>query len=863
MVVMMRCFSIMLALVTAFAASAQTTINVQAPNLVAADETFNVMFVIEGEHSPSSFSWSQGDDFQLVWGPQKGTSSSVSIINGKRTSSRQVTYTYVLMPRKAGTFQLPAAEAEVKGETIRSKSLTIQVVPDQTQKSSGQSSSGESGTLATGSVASGDLFLKMSLSKTRVVMGESITATLKLYQRTNLTGIDDAKFPSFNGFWSQETQAPQNIEFKREAVGDKIYNSALIRSWTLIPQQTGDIRIDPAELVCSVTVRAPGSSSGSIFDSFFQDDYRTIRKRVTTDAFTVHVNALPSGAPASFGGGVGTFDMSVSLTRDSLRAHDAASLNVVVRGKGNLSLLEAPKISFPPDFEVYDVKTSETSGSKTFEYPFIPRSHGEFVLGPVEYSFYDVAKGKYVSLRSQEMKISVARGSEDASYAGQSVAAPVGKKDIRNLGSDIRFIETSLPSFRKKGSIFAGSALFWLLAAFILLAAAASFFIFRGAAARRADVAGTKSRAATKMAKKRLSRAGEYLTRDLSSAFYEELHKALLGFVSDKLSMDMADMSRDNISRRLAGAGVGDALCEELVGLLDACEYARYAPATDRAAMSEHYEKAVSVISMIDDRMGNGKKKSIASVAALVLLMAPLGSYAAEQAPADSLWNAGVEAYGAGMWQDALACWSGIEASGLESAELHYNIGNAYYKMQDYAHAILYYERALKLDPSYPDAKFNLEYLNSIIQDKVEVVPEFFVRTGLRKLSYLLPSTSWAIVFLVLLLAACAMLLMFLLSASRGRRKAGFYSAVVLMLLALPALSSGLSQRKAILDAGEAVITVPVSSVKSSPGASATDLFVLHEGTKVKIIEEVSEWTDIQLADGRQGWIPTGDKEDI
>lgn len=850
-------------ILASLAAFGQTSIKVQAPNLVAVDETFNVMFVIEGEHSPSEFTWSEGDDFQLVWGPQKGKSSSVSIINGKKTSSTQVTYTYVLMPRKAGTFQLPAAEAVIKGETIRSRQVTIQVAPDQSQKSAAQSSSGNSEELSTGTVPSGDLFLKMSLSKTKVVLGESITASLKLYQRTNITGIDDAKFPSFNGFWSQELQAPQNIEFKREAIGDRIYNAALLRSWTLIPQQTGDIRIDPAELVCTVTVRAPGSSSGSVFDSFFQDDYRTIRKRVITDAFTVHVSALPSGAPESFGGGVGNFEMSVSLTKDSLKTHDAASLNVVITGKGNVSLLDAPKINFPPDFELYDVKTTEGAGSKSFEFPFIPRSHGEFTLGPVEYSYYDVSKGRYVTLRSNEMKISVARGSEDSSYAGQTVAAPVGKKDVRNLGNDIRFIETSTPSFHRQGRVFAGSGLFWLLAALIILAAAASFFLFRGMAARRADVAGTKSRSATKMARKRLSSAGEYLAKDLCSAFYEELHKALLGFVSDKLNMDMADMSRENIARELAESGVGESLCTEFVELLDACEYARYAPATDHAAMSEHYEKAVSAISMIDDRMRNRNKKSFAGISALLLLLAPFGSYAAQQESPDSLWNAGIQAYSTGMWQEAFDEWNGIVAAGMESPELYYNMGNACFKLQDYAHAILFYERALKLNPSYSDAKYNLEYLNSIIQDKVEPVPEFFVKAGLRKVSYLMPSGYWAVLSLAMLLAAAVMLLLFLLSASKGRRKTGFFLAIAFAVLALLSLGFGLSQRKTILDTGEAIIVSPVSSVKSSPGVSATDLFVLHEGTKVKVVDTVSGWAEIQLADGRQGWIQSGDKEDI
>ena len=354
----MRRIAIIIAALLAgtIAAIAQDEIKVNVQNLVAVDEQFNVTFVIEGEGKPSSFSWEPGSDFQLVWGPQKGTSSSISIINGKKTQSSQTTYTYVLMPRSAGTFQLPAATASIKGKEITSRSVTVQVVTNgarqgqqsqQGQQGGNQGGSQQAqGSAQTGSIPSDDIFLRLSVSKTKAVVGETLSATLKLYHRVNIGGFEDAKFPSFNGFWSQEVQAPSNIEFHRESIGDRIYDAAVLRSWTLIPQQAGEITIDPAELVCLVNVRTQRGSSGSIFDSFFQDDYRTIRKRVTTPAIKIHVSKVPAGAPASFGGGVGTFRMSAALTRDSLQTHDAAALKVTITGKGNISLLEAPKVPF-------------------------------------------------------------------------------------------------------------------------------------------------------------------------------------------------------------------------------------------------------------------------------------------------------------------------------------------------------------------------------------------------------------------------------------------------------------------------------------------------------------------------------------
>ena len=385
----------------------------------------------------------------------------------------------------------------------------------------------------------------------------------------------------------------------------------------------------------------------------------------------------------------------------------------------------------------------------------------------------------------------------------------------------------------------------------------------RGIATRKADVVGTRSRSATKMAKKRLSEAGNYLSKDLYTAFYEELHKTLLSYVSDKLNMDMADMSKENIASRLAGEGVPEPVCAEFVSLLDACEFARYAPSAGHEAMSAHYEKAVSVISLIDDNMKKSNRKSIAPVLAALLVLLPMNSFALNDERCDSLWNAGVSAYSSEDWAQAAADWISIYEGGFESPELYCNIGNAYFKQREYAKAILFYERSLKLDPSYSDAKYNLDYLNSIIQDKVEPVPEFFLKTWVRNVSYLMPSSSWAVLFLVLLAITLSMVLVFVLASSPGARKAGFFSAVAAVVLSLCSLGFSLGQRSEMMSSDAAIIMSPVASVKSSPGYASVDLFVLHEGTRVKVLETVGEWSNVELADGRQGWMMSSDAEYI
>lgn len=877
---MKKLFCIVAFLLTAiFQMSAQNVIRVEAPDVVAVNEQFNVTFIIEGEKSPSDFQWSSGDDFQLVWGPQKGSSSSIQIINGKRSSSHQTTFTYILIPKATGTFQLPAATALLSGDRISSTQASIQVVSDgaSSSQSSGQnggksSGGGQTSSTGSGEISSNDLFMRLSLSRTEVVIGEPITATLKIYQRANVVGFENAKFPTFNGFWSQETYVPNNIEFKRESLDDKIYNTAVLRTYVLIPQQSGTITIDPAELVCLVNIRTAPSTSNSLFDSFFQDEYRTIRKRVTTPAVKVKVNPLPAGQPASFGGGVGNFGISARLTTDNLKTHDAASLVITVSGRGNVALLEEPKVNFPPDFEVYDTKTTEntdkinggTSGSKSFEYPFIPRSHGDFTIDPVEYSYYDVNAGKYVILRTEPLHVKVAKGKGGDSTPVTTVNSGVERKDVKSLADDIRFIFTGKPGLSGSGSFFVGSVFFWILLALMILGATSVYLAFRKVAAMRADVAGTKNRRATRMAQKRLKLAGEYLDKNLYTAFYEELHKALIGFVSDKLNMDMSEISKDNIASALTEGGVSEEQTKAFTDLLDACEFARYSPDGGNEAMRSHYDAALKVISSIDSGLKTGGK-SLRKVVTVVTLLLSLGTSMNIQAKdLDSLWTAGVQAYTDGKFSDASAAWTSIEESGQKSAKLYYNLGNAWFKQGNYPKAILNYERALRLDPSYSDARYNLEFTSNFVQDKIEPVPEFILKSVARKVCYVMGSNAWAVIFLVLLAAALVMGLLFLLGSSVGKRRAGFYCGIVLLLLSAGALSFSIWQKSDSVKTDTAIVMSPVSSVKSSPSSgSSKDLFVIHEGTKVTILDEVGSWKNIALADGRQGWITSNELEVI
>ena len=865
-----RILTLML-LLSALTGAAQT-LKVEGPGVVAADETFRIVFTADGRMS--DFEWPGTDDFDVVWGPQKGSMSSTSIVNGKRTSTHQETVTYLLQPRKTGTFTLPGATASVDKNSVSSSTLKIEVVAaggqtqTQPQGNSGGSQSGQqtqperrenNDPAVTGTVSNQDIFLRLTLNKTNVVKGEPITATLKLYTRTDIAGFEDIKFPTFNGFWSKETVTVNNLEFKRENVNGTIYNAALVRQYALIPQQSGTLTIDPAEMVCQLRVRTSSGSPLSIFDDFF-DQYQTIRKRISTPSIQVKVRDLPAGAPASFAGGVGDFKVSAKMSKEGIKSNEAASLIVTITGNGNLSMLEAPKVDFPPDFEVYDLKSTDktsasgTSGSKTFEFPFIPRSHGDFVIPSIEYTYYDNAHGKYVTTSTGDIPVSVEKGEE---IAGGGVAvAGSNRQSVRSLSEDIRYIALGDGHLRKKDRFFAGSPLFYALMLAIFLAVFIVDRLLRFSRARRADVAGSKNRRANRMARARLKSAESYLKQGLGGAYYEELHKALTGYVSDKLMIPAADLSKDSISEKLRERGVRDESIAALTGLIDQCEFARYAPESEQRQMENEYNEALNVISDIESQLKNPKAasgKKVAGAALLVLLLS-LAMPAAAQEDVSSLWEKAGEAFAAGQWQNALNCYQMIEGEGLVSDDLYYNIGNTFLKLQDNAHAILYYERALKLNPSHADAAHNLEIVRQMTLDKIDEVPDFILVSWFHNLRQGLSANAWAWITLALLLLAGILLTVFRSGAPRSLRKVSFILSCIVLVLAIFTFIFSLQQKRAVTRQDSAIVTAPVCSVKSSPAEGGKTVFVLHEGTKVRLLDDVGDWARIEIADGRQGW---------
>lgn len=836
--------------------SGAQNVYVEAPRVVTADEPFTITFNVDSDITPSDFQWDVGPDFRISWGPQTGSSTTVSIIQGKYTKKTQYSYSYLLTPKKAGKFNIPTASVTIKGKQYFSNSFMIEVlasdnVPDNnnSEPRSNQKSKDE-------------LYMKLILGSNDVYIGQPVTAVLKLFTNTDIAGFENFKFPVFQGIWNKETYSPTNISFERENVNGKIMNTTVLKRYSLIPQQAGTIKIAPAELVCIIYSSNP-SRGLSILDSFFEDNVSTARKRVVSSPVTLNVKPLPGNAPESFNGAVGkNFTIKGSVSSSSIKSNEAGTLSLKITGEGNMSLLELPKVSFPSSFEVYDAKVSDktdagsggTKGSKVFEIPFIPRGTGKYEIPKVDFTYFDVSSGKYHTISTGEFDIEVEKGNA-VTEESESVSMPQ-RKGVKTIGEDIRFIDTGGASLSEGIKYFVLSPLYMVLVLVFVSAFALVVFRIKYSRKKNSDVAALRTSRASKVARKRLMKAKRFLDQSMPHEFYEELYKALLGYVSDKWNLKIEDMSKDNMENIL-NKYVPENMTGDYIDLLNSCEYSRYTPNINLDSMNGDYEKAVSLLTGLNEFVSKGKKKASHLLMAVFLLLLPFASSGAAVTHSDSLWNKGKEEYKKGNWEIASENWKKIEDAGLSSPSLFYNMGNAYFKQEKYSKAILYWERCLKIDPSHKDAAYNLELSNDFIKDNIQPVPEFVLKTIFKKICYLLKSDTWAILSLLSFAMFLVGMAFFLLSYDKKIKKTGFYSSLLVSFpLFVILLIFAQWQKMDFYLEKKAVIMKDAVPVKSSPAdKAAKDLFILHEGTKVDILDESGGCYKISLADGRQGWI--------
>ena len=575
-----------------------------APNAVVVGQQFKLSYKINiGNAKEPRIPAIEG--FSILSGPNRSSESSFQMINGKTTSTQSLTYTYILKAEKEGTFNLPSATVKVEGENVTSNSVKIKVLPQDKQAQSAHNSN-NAGSATSAEINGNDLFMTATLNKTKVYEQQAVLLTYKVYSTVNLTSLN-GKMPDLKGFHIQEIDLPQQKEWQLEHYKGRNYRALTWRQYLLFPQQTGEIEI-PSVAFEGIVAQQVRSTSMDPFDLFFNgaSQYVEVKKILNTPKQKLSVQNLPSGKPEDFSGGVGEFNLNSSISTTELKANEAVTLKLTISGVGNMKLIKTPEVNFPADFEVYDpkvnnnfsVKTNGLSGNKIIEYLAIPRHGGVYTIPAIKFSYFDVKTQEYKTLESESYTINVAKGKDNGSTTSTSY---VSKEDLKLLGQDIRFIKRGDTKLSKQGDYLFGSMNYWLWYIIPLLGFIGYIIVYRKKMAENANITKLRTKKANKVAVKRLKNAKKLLAEKKSNEFYDEILKTLWGYVGDKLSISVSQLSKDNIAARLAERGVEEALIKEFEKVLGESEFARYAPGNPGETMDKIYSMAIEVISNLEN----------------------------------------------------------------------------------------------------------------------------------------------------------------------------------------------------------------------------------------------------------------------
>ena len=580
------------------------TFTANAPEVVVSGDQFRLSYTINSQ-KVRDFRAPSIKEFEVLMGPSRSTQSSTQIINGNVTSTSTITFTYILMAGKEGTYKIPGATIVADGNNYTSNSVEIKVLPpDQSSGAgSGNSRNSSRNQANSGKITDKELFMMATASKTNVYEQEAILLTYKIYTQVNLTELR-GDIPDLKGFHTQEVELPNQKTWTLEHFNGRNYNTTIWRQLVLFPQQTGKIEIPSVTFEGTVSQMV---ASADPFDAFFNGgNYVNITKNLVTPKLTINVKELPAGKPANFSGGVGEFTLSSSISTQELKTNDAVTIKLVISGTGNMKLINTPEVGFPQDFEIYDPKVDNKfnltrnglAGNKVIEYLAIPRHAGTYTIPPIEFSYFDLKSQSYKTLKTDAYTLNVAKGEGNAD---QVVANFTSKEDLKVLGQDIRYIKTGDTRLTQKDDYFYGSTSYWLWYIVPLVLFIAFMVVYRKQAMENANVAKVRTKKANKVATKRMKNAGKLLAEKKSEAFYDEVLKALWGYISDKLSIPVSQLSKDNIEEELQKHQVADELIKEFINNLNDCEFARYAPGNQDEKMDKIYSSAIDVISKMEN----------------------------------------------------------------------------------------------------------------------------------------------------------------------------------------------------------------------------------------------------------------------
>ena len=860
----MKRLTTILSMVLAVVAAMAQTLTGSAPSHVATGEQFRLTYTVNTQDVSDFRAGDIPDELEVLIGPNRSMQSSYQMINGHTSSSSSITYTYIVRATKNGSFTIPPAHVVVGGKSIASNTLTIKVSGSPSSSSSGSSRqhANEEGEIrdAGSQISGSDLFIKVSANKKRVHEQEPILLTYKVYTLVGLTSLR-GDMPDLKSFYTQEVDLPQQKSFSIETFNGRPYKTTTWSQYVMFPQMTGKLEI-PSITFEGIVVQQ--NRNIDPFEAFFNggSGYIEVKKKIQAPGIEIQVDPLPQ-RPANFSGGVGKFNISAQFDKTEIKANDPVSMRLIVSGTGNLKLIKQPVVNFPKDFDKYEPKVTDKTkltsngieGSMIYDILVVPRHQGKYEIPPVEFTYFDTSENAYKTIKSESFTLDVAKGSGAGTVNDFS-----GQTDLQELTKDIRYIKTGETRQHSLDDFFFGSTGYWISLSVLALLFISLFIIFRQRAIDNANVTKMRGKKANKVAAKRLKKAARLMADNKPGEFYDEVLRALWGYVGDKLNIPVEQLSHDNISQRLSERSVGEDTVSQFMGALDECEFERYAPGDPKGNMNKVYDKAISAIQKIEATMKKVKKSgNMASRIVLLLIVSltsVMTSFAVTKVEADS-------AYASGEYQQAIKDYEALLKQGA-SADLYYNLGNAYYRTENITRAVLNYERALLLSPGDRDIRFNLQIAQSKTIDKIVPESEMFFFTWYRTLVNLMSVDGWARTSLVSLALVIILLLVYLFSDRIWLRKIGFFGGIALLVLFVMSNVFAWQQKQNLLFRKGAIVIVPSVTVKSTPANNGTDLFVLHEGTKVMITDSsMKDWKEIRIADGKEGWIESKQLEEI
>ena len=841
------------------------SIQVNAPQHVSVGEQFRLRYTVMTQDVEDFRAGEVPEGLEVLMGPRTSVQSSFQMTNGHTSSSSSITYTYILYAEEAGTYTIPAAHAIVNGKKSASSAVSIKV--------SGQANSNASNTnmqqrpgaqirQAGAKISGDDLFIKVSANKKRVHEQEPILLTYKVYTQVELTQLE-GKMPDLKGFHTQEITLPAQKSYHIETVNGRPYRCVTWSQYVMYPQMTGELEI-PSITFKGIVVQE--NRNVDPFEAFFNGGsaYIEVKKNIVAPALSIQVDPLPT-RPAGFSGGVGTFTISSSLDKESVAANEPVTMRVVINGTGNLKLIKQPVVEFPKNFDKYDPKSTDKTrltangleGNMIYDFLFVPRNQGTYTIPAIELIYYDIKQNAYKTVKTKPQTINVTPGDKSTTTVS----------DFKEKEQDIRGIMPGNDITTSRNIFFATTA-YKTIIAIIIIAFALLIWIFRKRAIANADIVGKRGKKANKVATKRLKNAAKLMKQQKQDEFFDEVLRALWGYIGDKLNIPVSELSRENITERLCERNVDYDIISTFVNAIDECEFARYAPGETRSKMASVYDKAIKGITNIDDFL-KGKKKSINNNAEqnnnkntnngmntsrmLLLLLALVMSQA--NVYAEMTKASADNEYSKGNYQAAIKKYEQLLKK-TPSAELYYNLGNAYYRTDNIPKAIIAYEKAQRLMPGNADIAHNLSVARSKTIDKMQPQQETFIVAGWNAFVNMFNTNTWAIISIGSLLIIVLLTLTYLFADMVILRQLGFYGAIVLLVIFIISNICAYSQLKRLKSDNDAIIIQSACNVKKSPEAKAADAAIIHEGTHITITDEtIDGWYEVLLDDGTEGWI--------